>query len=154
MAKIASRTPRNRNQDRAIAMKTDKNHRADGPPRESLSRGGPPDMATIKETLKTVRKALAKSLTEQRETKELSQAEIARRIGSSQPRVAKLEAVDKGGSLDLYFRALLATGITVQRIGSEITLIPKPGSRPKRLRGSFPELARRISEFHLQRKKT
>ena len=42
----------------------------------------------------------------------LSQAALAQRLGSSQSRVAKMEAADPTVSLDLLVRALLAAGIT------------------------------------------
>jgi transcriptional regulator with XRE-family HTH domain len=40
----------------------------------------------------------------------LSQQELAKRIGSSQSRVAKIESAAEGVSLDLSFRGLFAVG--------------------------------------------
>ena len=45
-----------------------------------------------------------------REKAGLTQAEIAERIGSSQPRVAAAERAGKAASLDLLFRCLFAAG--------------------------------------------
>lgn len=47
----------------------------------------------------------------------MTQGELARRIGSSQSRIAKLEAGGIGTTLDLLFKALFATGATPARIG-------------------------------------
>lgn len=49
-----------------------------------------------------------------------SQTELARRIGSSQSRVAKLEAGETDVSLDLIFRALFATGAKIGEIGKVV----------------------------------
>ena len=50
----------------------------------------------------------------------LSQVELARRLGSSQSRVAKMEASDPTVSLDLLIRALLAAGASRKEIGGAI----------------------------------
>ena len=54
--------------------------------------------------------ALSRSLKERRKRKRLSQAELARRINSSQSRVAKMEAGDASVSIDLLIKSLLALG--------------------------------------------
>lgn len=56
--------------------------------------------------------ALAVGLRERRERQGLTQAALARRLGSSQSRVAKIEAADRTVSLDLLIRGLLALGAT------------------------------------------
>jgi predicted transcriptional regulator len=50
----------------------------------------------------------------------LSQSALAKRIGSSQSRVAKMEASDPSVSLDLLVRGLLATGATQREIAAAI----------------------------------
>lgn len=50
----------------------------------------------------------------------LSQAAFAKRLGSSQSRVAKMEAADPSVSLDLLLRALLALGATRREIARAI----------------------------------
>lgn len=47
-----------------------------------------------------------------RKEKELTQVELAARMGSSQSRVAKAEAADTSISLDLLIRSFLALGAT------------------------------------------
>ena len=63
--------------------------------------------------------ALSHSLRERRR-RLMTQAELARRIGSSQPRIAKAEAGDRSVSFDLLVRAMLATGATPQVIGQAL----------------------------------
>jgi DNA-binding XRE family transcriptional regulator len=60
--------------------------------------------------LVSLRLALAEQVRRRRLRLHYSQTELARRIGSSQSRIAKLEAGDPDVSLDLLFRALFATG--------------------------------------------
>ncbi len=47
-----------------------------------------------------------------REEEGLTQQQVARRMGSSQSRVAKMEAADSSVSIDLLVRALLTLGAT------------------------------------------
>jgi len=54
--------------------------------------------------------ALAAGLRDEREAQGLTQVEVARRVGSSQSRVAKMEAADPSVSLDLIVRALFQLG--------------------------------------------
>ncbi len=57
-----------------------------------------------------MRASLAISLRRHRTARRLSQATLADRIGSSQSRVAKMEAGDPSVSLELLIKSLLATG--------------------------------------------
>lgn len=61
-------------------------------------------------TLVEMRVALSQSLKERRLAAGLTQAILAKELGSSQSRVAKLEAGDPSVSLELLIRALLAVG--------------------------------------------
>ncbi len=45
-----------------------------------------------------------------REKAGITQAQLAKKIGSSQPRIAVAEMAGKGASLDLLFRGLFAAG--------------------------------------------
>lgn len=54
--------------------------------------------------------ALSQSLRERRAAQKVSQAELAKRLKSSQSRVAKMEAADATVSVDLLLRALFALG--------------------------------------------
>ncbi len=66
--------------------------------------------------------ALAEGLRDRREKLGITQAEVARRLTSSQSRVAKMEAADKTVSLDLLVRGLLALGATRQEIARLIRI--------------------------------
>ena len=54
--------------------------------------------------------ALSQSLRDRRTAQHLSQSALARRLNSSQSRVAKMEAADSTVSVDLLLRALFALG--------------------------------------------
>ena len=57
---------------------------------------------------------------EQRKANNLSQDALAKKMGSSQSRVAKIESGDPSVSLDLIVRALLTTGVTRQDLAKII----------------------------------
>lgn len=60
--------------------------------------------------------ALADALKLTRKKRGMSQIELAKRMGSSQSRVAKIEAGDASVSFDLIIRAFLAAGATRQEL--------------------------------------
>lgn len=64
--------------------------------------------------------ALSDRLRVHRVRKGLTQGALARKIGSSQSRIAKLEAGAVGVSLDLLFRALFAAGVTPRDIARHL----------------------------------
>jgi len=63
-----------------------------------------------------VKLALIDAVKKSRQKHQLSQVDLAARIGSSQSRIAKIEAGDPSVSLDLIARALIATGATQKEI--------------------------------------
>ena len=67
-----------------------------------------------------VRVSLARDLRRRRKEKRISQATLAKRIGSSQSRVAKMEAGDPSVTIDLLMRTLLSTGSTPAEIARVI----------------------------------
>ena len=56
--------------------------------------------------------ALAESMRKRRQARRLTQTQLAKKIGSSQSRVAKMEAADPSVSIDLLVRSLLAMGVS------------------------------------------
>jgi DNA-binding XRE family transcriptional regulator len=72
------------------------------------------------EYLVEMRVALYLALKDFRKKSNLTQAQLASKIGSSQSRVAKIEAGDSGVSLDLLMRGLLASGATPKDIAKVI----------------------------------
>lgn len=69
-------------------------------------------MSREEEELVELRVALARELRRRREASHLTQVECARRLRSSQSRVAKMEAGEESVTLDLLIRSLLALGAT------------------------------------------
>ncbi|MFC1627878.1 helix-turn-helix transcriptional regulator [Gemmatimonadota bacterium] len=61
--------------------------------------------------------ALANSLKERRKQKRMTQEQLAKKIGSSQSRVAKMEAADPTVSLDALIKALQTLGMNMTQIG-------------------------------------
>ena len=64
---------------------------------------------------------LAKSFKELRKSKKVSQTEMAKLIGSSQSRVAKMEAGDPSVSTDLLFKGMFALGATRKDISRALS---------------------------------
>ncbi len=60
--------------------------------------------------------ALSKALQELRKSKKITQVDLARRIKSSQSRVAKMEAADTSVTIDLMFRSLFALGASRKKV--------------------------------------
>ena len=73
-----------------------------------------------------LRLRLATSLRERRKKKRLSQTDLAKRINSSQSRVAKMEAGDPSVSLDLLIRSLLALGASSKDLARAIAASSLP----------------------------
>ena len=73
-----------------------------------------------------IKLALSRSLKERRQ-KIMTQAELAEKIHSSQPRIAKAENGDPSVSIELLIRAMLASGATPQEIGQVIAIDYSPG---------------------------
>jgi ribosome-binding protein aMBF1 (putative translation factor) len=68
-----------------------------------------------------MRVALAAALKQRRLDLGLSQSALAEELGSSQSRVAKMEAADPSVSLDLLVRALIAAGMSRRALGRVIS---------------------------------
>ncbi|MDH3641991.1 MAG: helix-turn-helix domain-containing protein [Gammaproteobacteria bacterium] len=64
--------------------------------------------------------ALAESLRELRRARKISQTQLARLLGSSQSRIAKMESCDPSVSVDLLVKGMLALGATRQEIGKTL----------------------------------
>ncbi|MEG4277989.1 helix-turn-helix transcriptional regulator [Microcoleus sp. MON1_C1] len=69
-----------------------------------------------------IKLALILNLQERRQIL-MTQAELAEKINSSQPRIAKAENGDDSVSIELLIRAILATGATPQDIGQIIAQV-------------------------------
>jgi transcriptional regulator with XRE-family HTH domain len=63
-----------------------------------------------------VKLCLMDALRQARRKRGISQIDLAKRMGSSQSRIAKIEAGDPSVSLDLILRALVASGASPREI--------------------------------------
>ncbi len=59
---------------------------------------------------------LMESLRAEREAKGVTQVELAKLLGSTQPRVAKMEGGDPSVSADALLKALIALGVTKKKL--------------------------------------
>ena len=81
--------------------------------------------------------ALSSELRERRAEQGLSQGALAAKLGSSQSRVAKMEASDPTVSVDLLIRGLLATGASNKDIATAIVRSKPKRARKSRSRSNF-----------------
>jgi DNA-binding XRE family transcriptional regulator len=68
--------------------------------------------------------ALSHTLRQRRLHKKMSQIELAKRVQSSQSRIAKMEAGDPSVSIDLILKALLALGASPKDVAEAISARP------------------------------
>ncbi len=78
------------------------------------------ELSEAEMALVDVRVSLARDLRRRRKVKKISQATLARRVGSSQSRVAKMEAGDPSVTIDLLMKTLFSAGSTPAEIGQII----------------------------------
>ncbi len=64
--------------------------------------------------------ALADKIKTLRQSKNMTQTELAHRLKSSQSRIAKIEAGDASVSIDLLIRAVLAVGASKKEVAKAI----------------------------------
>ena len=85
-----------------------------GDPRELL------DLTDEEVAFIEMKLALSRKLRERRVQERLSQSDFAKRIESSQSRVAKMECGDPSVSIDLLIRSLLALGVSREEVAASI----------------------------------
>ena len=69
------------------------------------------------EALVEARIALTRRIRQVREARGLTQVQVAKLIGSSQSRVAKMEAADRSVSIDMMIRTLFRLGESPKQVG-------------------------------------
>ena len=77
-------------------------------------------LSNEEDTFVELKVALGTSLRQQRARKKISQSALAKQMGSSQSRIAKMEAGDASVSLDLQVRALVALGTTRRELARAV----------------------------------
>jgi predicted XRE-type DNA-binding protein len=75
------------------------------------------ELSAEESELVQVKLALGDYLRQLRRQRRLTQAQLAERVGSSQSRVAKMEAADASVSLDLVVKSLFALGASSCDVG-------------------------------------
>lgn len=73
--------------------------------------------------LVSIRLALADQLKARRQKLGLTQTDLARRLASSQSRIAKMEAGDPTVSVDLLMKAILTTGTKARDIAKAVACV-------------------------------
>ncbi|RKY22094.1 MAG: transcriptional regulator [Planctomycetota bacterium] len=91
------------------------------------------DLSDEEAALIELRLALARRLRAERESQGLTQADVAKRVRSSQSRVAKMEAGDASVSTDLLLRSLVFLGVSFQELAAVFAKLPeaKPARRAR-----------------------
>ncbi len=77
-------------------------------------------LSSIEAELIDIRLSLARELRALREAQNVTQAQLADRIGSSQSRVAKMEAGDPSVSIDAMFKSLVSLGASRKQLSKAI----------------------------------
>jgi ribosome-binding protein aMBF1 (putative translation factor) len=78
------------------------------------------DLTKEEASLIEMKIALADSIRKRRQARKLTQTQLAKRLGSSQSRVAKMEIADPSVSMDLLVRGLLELGATRSQVAKAI----------------------------------
>ena len=78
------------------------------------------DLTKEEASLIEMKIGLADSIRKRRQARKLTQTQLAKRLGSSQSRVAKMEVADPSVSMDLLVRALLELGATRSQVAKAI----------------------------------
>lgn len=79
------------------------------------------ELSAEEAALVEMRLAVSSALRTRRERQGVTQAALAKKLRSSQSRVAKMEAADPSISLDLLLRAFFATGATKRDLARVLT---------------------------------
>lgn len=74
-------------------------------------------LSEAEESLVTMKLALARDIKARRQKLKITQTSLAKQIGSSQSRVAKMEVADSSVSMDLLVKSLLSLGASKKEIG-------------------------------------
>jgi DNA-binding XRE family transcriptional regulator len=83
------------------------------------------ELSAAEEELVAMKLSLSAKLKKARERRQITQTDLAKRMGSSQSRVAKMEAGDPGVSLDLLVQGLLAVGASRKDIAAALSPVKK-----------------------------
>jgi len=102
-------------------MNSEKRHRLEAAGWQSVTVDEFLELTPQESALIEMRLSLSRYLKKLRTKQQLTQQALAKKIKSSQSRVAKMEAGDPSSSLDLIINTLLEIGATPQEIGEVIS---------------------------------
>jgi ribosome-binding protein aMBF1 (putative translation factor) len=85
-------------------------------------------LSTEEAALVETRLAVSRALRNRRQDQGVTQAALAKKLRSSQSRVAKMEAGDPSISLDLLLRAFFATGATKRDLARVLSARRRPAA--------------------------
>jgi predicted XRE-type DNA-binding protein len=83
-------------------------------------------LTEAEEELIEMKVAVAEAIRDLREARSLSQADLARLLGTGQARVSKLERSSESTSLDTLFRCMLVLGATREELAKAIARSAQP----------------------------
>ena len=86
------------------------------------------ELSDVETQLLEIKLSLVRMLRLCRERNHLTQSQLAKKIKSSQSRVAKMEAGDPSVSLDLLMRSLLAAGANRRQLARAISVAQDAGA--------------------------
>ncbi len=78
------------------------------------------DLSPDEESFVELKLALSKAVLERRKQLHLTQTQVARRMGTGQSRIARMEAAEETVSLDFMVRSLLAMGASRREVAKAI----------------------------------
>lgn len=83
------------------------------------------ELSNAEETFLEMKLALSRAFAARREKLHMTQVAVATLIGSSQSRVAKMEAGDPSVTIDLLLRGLLVLGVSPRKLGGVLSASAK-----------------------------
>lgn len=93
------------------------------------------ELSDAEEMLVNMKLALAANVRTLRQQKRMTQQDLAKRIGSSQSRIAKMEVADRSVSMEMFVRSLAALGASRTQIGKIVgtrAVRPEQATRGKK----------------------
>lgn len=97
------------------------------------------ELSEAEAMLISMKLALAQNIKEMRISQQITQEGLAKLIGSSQSRVAKLEAADRSVSMELLIKSLVTLGASRTQIGD---IVGTRGKTQKKKSGSKKQLVK------------
>ncbi|MGH8311431.1 MAG: helix-turn-helix domain-containing protein [Steroidobacteraceae bacterium] len=95
-------------------------------------------LSAAESMLVEIKLALADAVRRRRAKLGVTQDQLARQLGSSQSRVAKMESADRTVSIDLLIQTMIRLGATRKELARVLSFKAAGGAAAQRSRGSSP----------------